>query len=60
VKTSQIIFEFLSKYVEDIFIFGGLGVVIFATFKLNWFAGMYILGSILVLFGLILSKKLGK
>ena len=41
---------FIASFIEDILIFSGLGVVIYATFRLCNIAGWYCLGG--VMFGL--------
>lgn len=57
---ARILIEFAGAYIEDFLILGGLGVIVWATFRLNSIAGMYVLGFILVFIGLIVSRKLAK
>ncbi len=52
--------QLFSLYVEDIFIFIGLIIIILTTYTVNAIVANYLLGAIFVLFGLIISKKLPK
>lgn len=47
----------LIMYVEDLFIFIGLFLIIRATFILHAIAGMYVMGAIFVLIGYLISRK---
>lgn len=49
--------QLLSLYLEDIFIFIGLIIVIFITYKINVLAASYLLGAIFIISGLIISKS---
>lgn len=51
------LFVLLGKYLEDIFIIGGIGVIVATTYGWNVTAGNYLLGAVLILFGLILAKR---
>ena len=45
------------KYIEDIFIFCGLGLIIVTTFFVSKIAGLYLLGFILIGLGLYFSRN---
>lgn len=55
-KKLNIIINFFLKYLEDFLIFGGIFFIIIATYKVNYIAGMYVTGFILVILGLYFSK----
>lgn len=48
---------FLGAFVEDLLIFIGLTLIITATFTLNRIAGIYSLGFILLIIGLIMARR---
>ena len=48
---------FLGAFVEDFLIFIGLTLIIAATFTLNRVAGIYSLGFILLIIGLIMARR---
>jgi hypothetical protein len=45
------------KFIDDILILGGLGVVIAATFILSTIAGLYALGATLFLLGVYFARR---
>lgn len=47
----------LGKFAEDLLIASGLMLIILATFRLNEIAGVYVLGFILLLIGLLMARK---
>lgn len=47
----------LSKFTEDFFIFLGLILIVIATFMINKVAGIYILGFVFLVIGLLLARK---
>lgn len=47
---------FITKYLEDILILGGLTVIVKTTFLLSKIAGMYTLGFILLALGFYFAK----
>ncbi len=49
--------ELISLYLEDIFIFIGLIIVLFTTYRINTVVSNYLLGAIFILTGLIISKS---
>lgn len=49
--------KLISSYIEDIFIFIGVLILIINTYKINDVAGNYLLSVIFMLIGLFLSKK---
>jgi hypothetical protein len=49
--------KFITKYIEDILIVSGLIVIVKATFLLSKLAGLYCLGGILLVLGVIVSIK---
>jgi len=51
------LFKFISSYIEDIFIFIGLLILILTTYKLNRVAGSYLLSLIFILIGIFISKR---
>lgn len=51
------LFKFISSYIEDIFIFIGLLILILTTYKLNRVAGNYLLSLIFILIGIFISKR---
>jgi len=46
----------ISLFLDDILVFLGIFIIIFVTFQLNYFAGMYLLGTMLVLAGFAIGK----
>ena len=50
-------FKLLLKYIEDILIFCGLGLIIVTTFFVSKIAGLYLLGFILIGLGLYFSRN---
>jgi hypothetical protein len=60
VNLARILIDFAGAYIEDFLILSGLGMITWATFRLNSIAGMYVLGFILVFIGLVLSRKFAK
>ena len=48
---------FLGKFVEDFLIMLGLILIVIATFHLNPIGGVYALGFILLLIGIIMARK---
>ena len=50
-------FKLLLKYIEDILIFCGLGLITVTTFFISKTAGFYLLGFILIGFGLYFSRN---
>lgn len=51
------ILKVITKYLEDILIVSGLIVIVKATFLLSKLAGLYCLGGILLVLGIIVSIK---
>ena len=51
------ILRVLGKFAEDIFILTGLIFIVVATFMLSEIAGIYVLGIILLLIGLLMARK---
>ena len=51
-----IIIKYLLKYIEDILIFGGLTLIVIATFLLSKIIGLYVLGLILLGLGVFFSR----
>ncbi len=47
----------LASFIEDIFIFSGLGFIIWATFLLSNIAGLYALGACLIIIGVYLTRN---
>lgn len=47
----------LSTFAEDLLIFLGLTLIVAATFTINTVAGVYALGFILMLIGIIMARK---
>lgn len=53
---------FFTKWLEDFFIFVGVGLIVFTTYKItimdiNILAGNYLLGLVLMLIGILLAKR---
>lgn len=46
----------LNKFIEDLFVFAGLTVLVFTTYSINTSAGNYFLGLVLLVFGFLLSR----
>jgi ABC-type microcin C transport system permease subunit YejB len=44
-------------FIEDIFILSGLGLIVYQTYLLNRVIAIYLLGSILFIYGLLLAKN---
>lgn len=51
------VIQLISSYIEDIFIFIGLLILIMTTYKLNVVAGSYLLSVIFILIGILISKR---
>lgn len=49
--------KIISSFIEDIFIFIGFLMLIITTYKINWFAGNYLLAVIFIFIGILISKK---
>jgi len=45
----------LKNFIEEICIIIGLSFIVAATYKINVIAAMYLLGAVLILFGLFLA-----
>lgn len=45
----------IKNTIEEIFILIGLSVIVYATYLINLVAALYVLGSVLFLFGLFLA-----
>jgi len=48
--------KFFKDYIEDILVFSGLTVIAGATFLLNFIAGLYAAGLILLLLGVYFTR----
>ena len=46
---------FLRKYLSDWLIFTGCGLVIYATWLVNWIAAIYLIGIILIILGVLIG-----
>lgn len=51
------VIQLISSYIEDIFIFIGLLILIITTYKVNVVAGSYLLALIFILIGILISKR---
>ncbi len=49
--------KFLSLYCEDIIILIGLIIIVKTTYEVNVIVANYLLGTIFIILGLILSKR---
>ncbi|WP_303447203.1 hypothetical protein [Oceanobacillus profundus] len=50
-KTTQ----FIRSIINELFILSGLSLIAYATYVINTIAAMYLLGAVLVLFGVFLA-----
>lgn len=50
-KTSK----FIGNITNEFFILSGLSLIVYATYRINLIAAMYLLGLVLILFGLFLA-----
>jgi hypothetical protein len=55
-KRILLLSKILSKFVEDIFIFIGLTIIVATTYSLNVPIGNYLLGTIFLIIGFILAR----
>lgn len=56
-KRILLLLKILSRFVEDIFIFIGLIIIVATTYSLNVLIGNYLLGVIFLIIGFILAKS---
>jgi hypothetical protein len=49
------ILELIFKYIEDIFIGSGLTIIVIATFLISRIIGLYVLGIVLTILGILIS-----
>lgn len=49
--------KFISSYCEDILILIGLIIIVKTTYNINVIVANYLLGTIFIILGLILSKR---
>ncbi|WP_176718811.1 hypothetical protein [Caloranaerobacter ferrireducens] len=54
------IIKIISNFIEDVFVISGLSLITYATFLISKIAAIYVLGTILLLIGLLLSVKASK
>lgn len=47
--------KFIKSIVNEFFILSGLSLIVVATYFINVIAAMYLLGTVLILFGLFLA-----
>lgn len=47
--------KFTENVISEFFILSGLSLLIYATYRINLIAAMYLLGIVLILFGLFLA-----
>lgn len=51
------LFKFISSYIEDIFIFTGLLILILTAYMKSIEFGNIFLGTVLIIMGLLISRK---
>lgn len=57
-KLKSIIINLLTKWIEDLFILAGTSVIVATTYiNFGQMVGSYLLGAILIVFGLLIAKK---
>lgn len=54
-KTIRKAIEFIGSITNEFFILSGLSLLIYATYRINLTASIYLMGVLLVLFGLFLA-----
>lgn len=47
--------KFIKNIINELFILSGLSLIVVATYQINVLAAMYLLGTVLILFGLFLA-----
>jgi len=57
-KLKSIIVNLLTRWLEDLFIVAGVSVVVATTYiNFGQMVGNYLLGAVLLVFGLLIAKK---
>lgn len=54
-KTISKATKFIGNITNEFFILSGLSLIVYATYRINTIAAMYLLGAVLILFGLFLA-----
>ena len=54
-KIIQKIKSLFQKYIDDLFIFLGFGLVIYATYRISLTAAIYVAGALSIVFGVFLG-----